>query len=62
MVRVLIGVTGRPEQVAMQSSSGHAELDESAVSAVRAARFRPYVEGVVPQAVWVVIPINFVLQ
>jgi protein TonB len=32
------------------------------VSAVRAARFRPYSEAGMPQTVWVLVPINFVLQ
>ena len=61
-VKVLIDPTGRPAQVSVQGSSGHAALDESAVSAVRAARFRPYAEGGIAQAVWVLVPINFVLQ
>jgi len=61
-VKVLIDPTGRPAQVSVQGSSGHAALDESAVSAVRAARFRPYSEGGIPQPVWVLVPINFVLQ
>jgi len=61
-VKVLIDATGRPTNVAVQGSSGHAALDESAVSAVRAARFRPYSEGGVAQPVWVLVPINFVLQ
>lgn len=61
-VRVLIDVAGRPAQVALQASSGHAALDEAALSAVRAAQFRPYAEGGVPQAVWVHVPINFVLR
>lgn len=62
LVKVFIDPTGRPAQVALQSSSGHPALDESAMSAVRAARFRPYSEAGLPQAVWVVIPIKFVLQ
>ena len=62
MVRVLIDVTGRPAQVSLQTSSGHAELDQSAISAVRAAQFRPYAEGGLTQAVWVLVPINFVLR
>jgi protein TonB len=62
VVRVLIDVAGRPAQVSVQGSSGHPELDQSAVSAVRAAQFRPYAEGGVPQAVWVLVPINFVLR
>lgn len=61
-VRVLIDATGRPTQVSLQSSSGHAALDQSALSAVKAAQFRPYIEGGIPQSVWVLVPINFVLQ
>jgi protein TonB len=62
MVRVLIDVTGRPTNVSLQASSGHPALDESALSAVKAAQFRPYTEGGVPQPVWVNVPIKFVLQ
>jgi protein TonB len=62
MIRVLIDVTGRPAQVSLQTSSGHPELDQSALSAVRAAQFRPYAEGGLTQAVWVLVPINFVLR
>jgi protein TonB len=61
-VRVLVDVAGRPAQVSLQTSSGHAALDESALSAVRAAQFRPYAEGGLAQAVWVLVPINFVLR
>jgi protein TonB len=62
MVRVLIDVTGRPTNVSLQTSSGHPSLDRSALSAVKAAQFRPYSEGGVPQPVWVNVPIKFVLQ
>jgi len=62
VVRVLVDVTGRPAQVSLQTSSGHPELDQSALSAVRAAQFRPYAEGGLAQAVWVLVPINFVLR
>ncbi|MFI5002850.1 MAG: energy transducer TonB, partial [Reyranellales bacterium] len=61
-VRVLVDITGRPAQVSLQASSGHAALDGSALAAIRAAHFRPYAEGGIPQAVWVVIPVKFVLQ
>ncbi len=61
-VRVLVDVAGRPSQVSLQASSGHAALDEAAISAVRAAQFRPYSEGGLAQAVWVLVPIRFVLQ
>jgi protein TonB len=46
----------------VETSSGHATLDEEALRAVRAAQFQPYAEGGLPQAVWVLIPINFALQ
>ena len=62
VLRVLIDVTGRPAQVSVQRSSGHEALDEAGLSAVRAARFRPYAEAGIAQAVWVLVPINFVLQ
>ena len=62
MIRVLVDVGGRPSQVSLQASSGHPALDESALSAVRAAQFRPYAEGGLPQAVCVLIPINFMLR
>ncbi len=61
-IRVLIDVTGRPSRVSLEASSGYPALDESALSAVRAAQFRPYSEGGVPQPVWVLVPIKFVLQ
>ena len=41
VIRVLVDVAGRPAQVALQASSGHSALDESAMSEVRAAPFRP---------------------
>jgi protein TonB len=62
MLRVLVDMAGRPSQVMMEKSSGHTALDESALSAVRAAQFRAYSEGGAPQAVWVLVPINFVLR
>jgi protein TonB len=62
LLRVLVDRTGRPSQVSIAQSSGHPALDESAASAVRAASFRPYSEGGVPQAVWVHVPIDFVLR
>lgn len=62
MVRVLVDASGRPSQVVLQKSSGHAELDESALSALRAARFRPFIDAGTASAVWVICPIGFALQ
>ncbi len=61
-VRVLVDASGRPSQVVLQKSSGHPELDESALSALRAARFRPFVDAGIAQSVWVICPIGFSLQ
>lgn len=61
-VRVLVDAAGRPSQIMLQASSGHPALDEAAISAVRAAQFRPYSDGGAPQPVWVLVPINFVLR
>ena len=62
VVRVLVDPTGRPSQVMLQKSSGHPELDDSALSSLRAARFRPFVDAGAAQAVWVICPIGFALQ
>jgi protein TonB len=62
VVRVLIDPHGAPRQLAVQQSSGHVRLDDSALAAVRAARFRPYAEDGVAVAVWVLVPIVFSLE
>ncbi len=62
MVKVLVDTSGRPSQVVLQTSSGHPELDEAALSGVRAARFRPFVDAGVAQPVWVLYPIKFELK
>ena len=59
---IALDAAGRPSQVMLQASSGHPALDEAAISAVRAAQFRPYSDGGAPQPVWVLVPINFVLR
>ena len=59
LVRVLIDVAGLPRQLLVQESSGFARLDTSALTAVRATRFKPYTEAGVPQPVWVLVPIVF---
>ena len=62
VVRVLIDAHGAPRQLALQQSSGYARLDDSALSAIRAARFVPYSENGVAQPVWVLVPIVFSLE
>lgn len=62
LVRVLIDVAGRPSQVSVAKSSGSQELDDEAVRAVRAAQARQYAPGGLSQAVWVHVPVKFVLK
>ena len=62
LVFVVIDTAGRPAQVSVSQSSGHALLDEAAVSAVRGWRFRPQTENGMPLAVQVTIPVDFRIQ
>lgn len=62
LVRVEIDSHGRAGQLRLLRSSGHSRLDESALAAVRAARFKPYTENGVPLSVWTTVPIVFELE
>jgi protein TonB len=62
LVRVQIGADGRVHDVRVARSSGHARLDESALSAVRAARFKPHIENGAAVTVWSIVPIDFLLE
>lgn len=61
-VRVRVDAGGRPDQAAVIRSSGHATLDQAALAAVRATRFKPYTEDGVPRPFWVVMPLVFELE
>jgi protein TonB len=61
-VRVLIDERGLPRQLQLQRSSGFERLDDAALAAIRAARFRPYTEDGRALVVWAVIPIHFELE
>lgn len=62
LVRVLIGIDGRPNEVRLLRSSGHARLDDAAIEAVRAALFRPYVADGRARAAYVRVPVEFALR
>jgi protein TonB len=62
LVRVLIDIDGRPSEVRILRSSGHARLDEAALEAVRAALFRPYVADGRARAAYVRVPVEFALR
>lgn len=62
VLRVLIGSDGLPQTVQVQQSSGFERLDRQAVDAVLRWRFVPGTRNGVPEAMWNLVPVNFVLQ
>ena len=62
LVRVLIDIDGRPNEIRILRSSGHARLDDAAVEAVRAALFRPHVADGRARAAYVRVPVEFALR
>jgi periplasmic protein TonB len=61
-VQVLVDAAGAPRQAVLLRSSGHDRLDEAALAAVRAARFKPYTEDGIARAFRVVVPLIFELD
>jgi protein TonB len=61
VIRVYIDADGMPRNVRVATSSGFARLDDSALTSVRNARFKPWVENGVAVAGWASIPIEFEL-
>jgi protein TonB len=62
VVRVLIDDQGVPLQAQLEMSSGHARLDQAAMSAVMSWRFVPGRKGGQPQTMWFSVPITFDLK
>jgi protein TonB len=62
VVRVLIGADGLPQQAQVQQSSGYERLDQAARATAMKWRYVPGKRGGVPEAMWVNVPINFVLE
>jgi protein TonB len=63
IVRAYVEATGgAARSVQVEKSSGHARLDEAAVSAVQKARFKPYTENGRPIEGWALIPAQFELE
>jgi protein TonB len=61
VVRVFVDEDGTARDVQLAKSSGYTRLDDSALTAVRNARFKPYTENGRPVSGWVFIPIEFEL-
>jgi protein TonB len=62
IVLAWIDTAGKPVRVELQRSSGLPLLDRAAISAVREALFRPFVEAGIARTVRVLIPIEFSLS
>lgn len=62
VLRVVIDEHGAASSIEIETSSGHARLDDAAREAVSRAAFRPYVEDGEPRRALVLIPIEFALN
>jgi protein TonB len=62
MIKAYVTEQGRVEQVHVEQSAGSKDLDQAAVEAVGRWRFQPARRGRQPIAMWVSIPVRFVLH
>ena len=62
MLRVFVDATGQPQQIEIKESSGFDRLDKAAVASVQRWRFVPGKRNGVPEGMWNIVPINFVLE
>ena len=62
IIKAYVTDQGRVEQVQIEQSAGHADLDEAAVDAVGRWRFQPARRGRQAIAMWVSIPVRFMLN
>jgi len=62
LLKMRITEQGRVEDVQVERSAGHPDLDQSAMEAVQRWRFEPARRSGEPVAVWVLIPVEFKLQ
>jgi protein TonB len=62
VLRVIIDERGTASSIEIETSSGHARLDDAAREAVLRAEFRPYIEDGEPRPALVLIPIEFALN
>ena len=62
LLRVLVDENGAPQQIEINQSSGFDRLDKAALASVRQWRFVPGKRNGVPEAMWNIVPVNFVLE
>lgn len=62
LVSVFIGTDGTAQKAEIKVSSGFERLDQAALATVKSWRYVPGKRGGVPEAMWFIVPINFVLE
>jgi protein TonB len=62
LLKMHITEQGRVEEVQVERSAGHQELDQAAMEAVRRWRFEPARRAGEAVAMWVIIPVEFKIQ
>lgn len=62
LLKVYISDKGYVENVLVERSAGHQELDVAAMEAVKKWRFEPARRGKQPVAIWVMLPVRFELR
>lgn len=62
MLRVFVDENGIPGQIEIKESSGFDRLDKAAIASVQRWRFAPGKRNGVPEGMWNIVPINFVLE
>lgn len=62
VLRVFIETDGTASKAEVRSSSGFERLDQTALQTVLRWRYVPGKRGGTPEAMWVTVPINFVLE
>lgn len=62
ILRVLVGIDGRTQQVEVDRSSGSDDLDAAAIAAAREWSFNPAHDGYKPVPAWIGVPVNFELD
>jgi len=62
VLTVFVTKGGRAEKVTIKESSGHSILDRAAVDAVADWTFNPATRAGIPMAMWVDVPVRFVIE
>ena len=62
VLRVFIETDGTAARAEIRTSSGFERLDQAALQTVLRWRYVPGKRGGTPEAMWVTVPINFVLE